>query len=271
MSAAVGSGTRRRRRQAPSAAPIAATALALSLATWGARDAHACSCMEPELALIGPDRVDDAPTNTRVRVDVPNGSTARLLLRAFGGADVPTAAQQGESTDWTHLVELTPADPLAPGTRYEVVAESPDAHPRFTVVGTFKTGLGPDTTAPVLEAPGRVSVWKNPSANGANCLSPGPWITVEGLRAQDPGRPTATLLYAVWLKKTKADPKSIPSIIRAAPGGTLQIGRSNDCDPHGLTLSKAPNFAMVVAAVDEAGNVSAPKTIRVDLRRARAR
>src|SRR4051812_31398136 len=84
------------------------------------RDAHACSCREPPPVLLTPDRNDEAPLNTRVRVEVPMaGDVPDVVLRVHQG-DVVPATKRATKGAWLASVEIVPKKPLDPKTRYEI-------------------------------------------------------------------------------------------------------------------------------------------------------
>lgn len=260
---------------------LAALGAALAAPLGGAiRDAAACSCVGPRASVIGPDRVDDAPLNVRVRAEVPRMGERTsapspphdLVLRVHGGAVVETTSRVVAPGGWVMTVELAPKVPLAPATQYEVATIDPAAHPSVIVLGTFKTGTAPDTTPPRIDAMGAAVATKRPNAQGAACQVPGPWVTIGGVRAEDPGRPSAKLLFGVWVGDAagNADTRKPPAAFVRAHEGVLQIGQSSLCDPRSFPFPKgAASMWLVIAALDEAGNSSAPRKVKVDLAGAR--
>ena len=260
-----------------------ATAAVLS-ATMGIneREVGACSCSGPETTVLGPERVDDAPLNTKVRVEVPssfssspaggNASSGGLLLRVHGRATpVAVSARVTAPGGWASLVELTPSAPLEPSTQYEVLTSDPAAVPQNHVYGAFRTGRATDATAPRIDAIGPAVAYRNTSAMGSMCMVPGPWVTIDGLVAEDPGRHDAQLVFAVWLGDANGtvDTKRPPTSVLRARGGRLDIGQTSLCDPRAFPLPKTPFAWLGIAAVDEAGNSSAVRRVRVDLAGAR--
>ena len=67
-------------------ARLATAALAAFLAL-DAPDARACSCVGPRDVLVGPDRVEDAPVNTRIRVEVAEAARAGSVLVRVSGEE----------------------------------------------------------------------------------------------------------------------------------------------------------------------------------------
>lgn len=229
-------------------------------------DGAACSCAGPRLVLVGPDRADDVPLNARVRVESPGG-TANVVLRAHGGAVVPTTARVVAPGGALSTVELTPTAPLTPGVQYEIATIDPTAHPSVIVVGTFKTGSVIDSVPPVLDPLGRATATRNPRPMGSMCQVGGPWITIEGVAADDQGRPSARLVFGVWLADASGtvDPKLPPTAIVSAHDRAIVLGQRSLCDPHSFPFPKSPSVVLGIAALDEAGNASPIRKIRVDL------
>jgi hypothetical protein len=172
--------------------------------------------------------------------------------------------------DWkdgsTIFVELTPTKPLAAGTRYEVAFIDPDpnAYPNTSVLSTFKTGTAADTTAPKLDAVGGAIAKGDAHAASSMCGIPGPWIEVSGIVASDPGRPNAKLRFAIWAGDAagNVDTSKPPSALYARWDAVLVIGKRSLCDPHDFPIpGQAPSMTIAIAAVDEAGNTSAPRKL----------
>lgn len=242
---------------------------AVAAASLVAHDARACSCVGPRMAMLTPVRAQAAPLNTRVRIEAPS-STARatFVLRAHRGAVVPTAVTVISSSS-LDVVELTPNTPLARETRYEVAVVDPSAVPSTTVVGTFTTGTTTDTVAPKVKSYGTAKTRMNLGhVGGGMCSIRGPWIELEGLAVEDPGRPDAELAYAIWGPDGtgKLDTKGPPTAIYRPHDGRLFIGRTSLCDPRDFPLS-GPRTTLAVAAVDEAGNRGPERRFTLDLTR----
>jgi hypothetical protein len=254
--------------------PIAALAAA-SAATLGVpreREAGACSCVGPRLALLSPDRVDDAPLNARVRVEVPanrsaGGAPGKVVLRAVGGGEVAVTTRTFKPGGWVELAELTPKAPLAPSTQYELALLDPEQYPSTVVFGTFRTGVSADTTAPRLERLGPAVVHRNAQHGSGSCQIAGPWVTFENVGAVDPARAGAQLSFGVWVGDAagRVDTSKPPVSLVSAGRGAIAIGRTSLCDPHDFPLPKAGPLVLGVAAIDEAGNASAARTVRVNL------
>ena len=234
-----------------------------------AHDVSACSCVGPRMAMLTPVRSQAAPLNTRVRVEVPQHlPRPSFVLRAHRGAVVPTSVTviSGASLD---TVELTPSAALARETRYEVAQIDPSAVPSTTVIGTFTTGTATDTVAPKVKSYGTAKTHMNLGhVGGGMCSIRGPWVVIEGLAVEDPGRPDAELAYAIWGPDStgKLDTKGPPSAIYRAHEGRLFIGRTSLCDPREFPLS-GPRTTLAIAAVDEAGNRGPERRFTLDLTR----
>lgn len=252
-------------------ARIATAALAASLVVRAscAMDARACSCVEPRDVLVGPSRIDDAPTNARIRVEVADAARAgSVVVRASGDAAAVETSRRTWPSGSLTFVELTPKKPLAPSTRYEIAIVDKNKFPSTTVLGTFKTGTAADTTAPKLDAIGTAVAQGNARAGGGDCSIKGPWVDVGPFTVDDPGRPNAKLVYALWSGDANGnvDTSKPPSAMLLPHHKSLTIGQRSLCDPHGFDLPKTPFGSFAIAAVDEAGNTSAPKRFRVDFR-----
>jgi hypothetical protein len=142
-------------------------------------------------------------------------------------------------------------------------------HPPNHVLGTFKTAASQvaDTTPPRIDKLGTAFAVKGRGMS-SSCGVPGPWIVANDLAASDPGRPTAQLLYGVWLGDNAGniDATKPPTRILRAEGATsLVIGQSSLCDFDDFPIPTTPFVWLGIAALDEAGNQSALKKVRVDL------
>lgn len=232
---------------------------------------EACSCMGPDLGVLTPQRPDGVPTNTRVRVTMPaiaqGQSSPTLALRVHGGREIAATSHVYPDVAES-IVELTPTAPLAPSTRYEVAVVDAAKHPATTVVSTFVTGTTADVAAPVLDALGSVGARKNVRFGGGDCSIQGPWVTIDGFRAHDPGRSDAELVFGVWGKDAKGvlDTNRPPDTLITPDRNALTIGRSSLCDMRDFLLTGAI-VPLAIAVVDEAGNRSAPRRFTVDVSR----
>jgi hypothetical protein len=235
------------------------------------RDAGACSCMPPEPMLLTPQRGEDVPANAKVRVEMPSSAyrnaNGQLVLRVHDGADVETKARK-ISGRTIEVVELSPVAPLAVDTRYEVVTIDSQRHPPTHVLGTFKTSPKPtnDTTAPRIDRMGSVQAEKGGQLR-TSCSVPGPWIMANDLASSDPGRPDAQLLYGIWLGDAagNVDTTKPPTRMLRGHGTSLLIGQSSSCSFHDFPIPSTPFAWIGIAAIDESGNQSPVKKVRVDL------
>lgn len=246
-----------------------AAVAALGLGLLRTSDTSACTCLGPQLTIVGPDRVDDAALNVRVRFEVPSRGTPFGAKSAVLRVSDTGAAADVSERDWRDgsnlYVELTPTTSLQPSTRYEVAFVDPDpkAYPKVTVLGTFKTGTATDTTAPVLDAVG-AAVAKGSGAFSTTCSVRGPWIAVSGLAAHDPGRPNAKLKYGIWVADAAGhlDTSKPPATLLDPWDDSVYLGRRSLCDPHDFPISMtAPSMTIAIAAVDESGNTSPPRRL----------
>lgn len=247
-------------------------ALGGALAVTGvAHEASACSCVGPQLELTVPVPATDAPLLTRVRIALPDPARRRangaVVLRKHGGASVATTSRTFADGRWVATLEIVPAAPLAPDTTYEIAVVEPDAHPSTTVVAGFTTGKTLDTTAPQLDALGAAAVHRNARAMSSMCQTSGPWVTIDGALAHDPSRPDANLVFGVWLGDANGviDTKKPPTTLRTAHQGVLVIGQQSTCDPYSFPFPRGGVVWLGIAAIDESGNTSAVRRVRVDL------
>lgn len=235
--------------------------------------AIACSCLGPSGArLLAPSRVDDAPINAHVRVAVarrlyasPGGAADFAVeLRRAGGEVVATTATTVRVQDsWEDVIDLVPSIALHPNQTYVVSWLTKGQWPDTLVLGAFKTAAVADHEAPVL---GPLAAPELPSRSPtlrSTCDSGQPWARWKP-DVHDPGRPRATLAFAVWLGDAKGnfDVSQAPTALLENENG-LEIGRSSSCDRSSFSLPARSSVWVGIAAVDEAGNRSAVQKIRV--------
>jgi hypothetical protein len=252
----------------------AAGALALAIALPAhERGAAACSCMGPSLAFLTPSG-DAVSRNAIVRIEVPTSSAgagaaqaSSIVLREHGGAPVATRDASVPGAEVT-LHQITPNDPLKADTRYEIAIVEPTKHPPTTVVGTFKTGSAIDNAPPRLDSIGAKYTHINTHFGGGDCSIRGPWITLTGVAASDPGRADAQLAFGVWQADAsgKLDTKRMPDAFVFPYQNALTIGQSSLCSVHQFAFN-ASVVTLAVAAFDESGNASRPITFRADVTR----
>lgn len=246
---------------------------AIGLGLMELHDARACSCRGPQSAIVGPDRVDDAALNSRIRLVAPNNTYGNppparpsALLRVSDSGAKADVTERGWVDGTQFFIELTPTKPLAANTRYEVavVSGDPTAFPRTTVLSTFKTGTTSDTTPPALGSVGTPVAKGNAHAGGGDCSITGPWIEITPISAKDPGRPNAKLMYGVWAADAAGNlDTSKPPVALVTPyNDILTVGKRSLCDPHDFPIpAKAPSMQIAIAAIDESGNASPPKKL----------
>lgn len=235
------------------------------------RDASACSCVAPESTLLAPDRVDDAPVNAKIRIEIPSYANAAVpALRVHGGGEIAVRTRRIKGGD-VDVLELTPAAPLAAATQYEISTVDRTHHPPVHVLGTFKTAgtASADTTAPRFDQLG-APVTSRPGASSmsSSCGVPGPWVTFDEVRLVDPGRPDAQLFVGVWLGDAsgRIDETKPPTRMLLAPRGPLVVGRASLCMPHDFPFPATSHAWLGLAPIDEAGNTGAMRKVRVDLK-----
>jgi hypothetical protein len=245
-----------------------------ALAALPARDADACSCAAGPPAMITPGPI--APLNAHVRIEVASyASTSSVFeLRVHKGAPVATTSKK-TSPGLVDATELVPLAPLAPHTRYDVAEIVRDMHPPIVVFGTFETGDAADTTAPRIDRNGVAQAHSLSAVRAGSgfhvlrstCSAVEPRIEIEGIHASDPGRADAKLAFAIWRAEAsgRIDDTRAPAATLLANGDSLVIGRSSICDPHNFALADKGVVVLGVAAVDEAGNKSPTRTLRVDM------
>jgi hypothetical protein len=256
-------------RAAPPAKPllVALTALAALAGAGPWKQGRACSCTnDPAFQLITPGLVDAAPPNTKIRAAVPAGP-GTLVLRTDRGDEVPSTTRAFKTGGGVDLVELTPRAPLAPSTRYQVAFINPARHPSTVVFGLFRTGTAPDTAPPRFEPVGKATGHRVNDAQGSACEVEGPWVEIENVRANDPGRADARLTFGVWLGDAagRIDASKPPTgMFLLGKEGPLVVGRDSLCSSSDFPFPKGGGpLSLGVAALDEAGNASAMQRVNV--------
>lgn len=246
-------------------------ALGLVTAAVVTHDAGACSCAGPQASLVSPEHVEDAPLNTRVRLELPSNGVegATMIFRAHGTTTNVKTTERKMPLGSVNIVELIPAAPLAPETRYEIGFTDPSKHPATHILGSFKTGTAADNTAPKIDKIGAVEAVK-PSQmyGGGSCSVSGPWVQVSDLTSSDGARNATEVNYAIWVADAAGviDEKKTPTAIFKNTWSTLSLGPSSICDPHTFPYPKAGGSMTIgIAAVDLAGNISAVKRATVNL------
>lgn len=190
-----------------------------------------------------------------------------MVLRGPAGVEIATANRTLTFARYMVMEELTPQAPLTPMTKYEIAAVDPSAHPSVTVAAAFTTGSSSDNTPPRLDKIGSVTVHHNPAPVTTMCETAGPWVKIDGIVAQDPGRPEASLVVVAWRADSagKIDTSHAPIATRTASEGSLFVGRASVCDPYGEDLPPAGMLHLGIAAIDESGNQSPVQKLKIDL------
>lgn len=230
-------------------------------------DSASCSCHPPLPWMLSPARDGKAPLNTQIRVALPTYYNSLPSLRKYRGDYVMTFMEDIRR-DSLGYFNLIPQKPLEPNTRYEVyVDRSSPQDPRILVFGTFVTGDATDTKAPT--APKIEKVTPNPSRGKDDaCYVYGSWIQFSTSEARDPGRDDARLTYAAWVSyaKGKLDVARMPDgYAIPTKDGTFTLGQSSRCDANEFPLPTEGEVTLGIAAVDEAGNKSAVKRVKLDM------
>jgi hypothetical protein len=224
--------------------------------------------------LVLPGGDQPAPLNTRVRVRLDGKARGiHFTLHRQDGGEV--AAEQRFLARWGDSgVELVPRQPLAAGGRYVVRASAPEQKPRQ--IGGFSVGAAADTSPPAGQAVAQGSLIKLAIHHDAG------WAHVRYLRlvpgdVKDDRTSRGRLLFWIW---EQAD--GLPSagqkakawlVLDAEPVGgaqALMLGQSSDlCADANYPLPKGSGpLRLVVRAEDEAGNLSEPATVTIDLAKA---
>lgn len=235
----------------------AALALVADAFLPGAPVAHACTCGPPDLQVWSPTDGEPAPLNARVTVLRRTRSKGELMMRPVGGEPIATSKQTFDA-GWRTIVVLTPAQPLAPNTRYEVAFVQQIYHPTTLVFGTFETGDHRDSKAPSL-APLQQAVFHDQVMRGStSCGSRERWLEIELSPARDDR--AGAVLYGLWVADAqgKLDLKEPPLAIVPMGQTRLIFGGTDMCSAAQVPLPKRlGRLPFAVAAFDAAGNRSA--------------
>jgi hypothetical protein len=233
------------------------------------RDAAACSCVPPEPQLLSPERSVAAPLNTKIVVLVPSHLAGRLELARVGAKTKISAREQRRVLGDVIQLEISPASPLEPGARYSVSWVDPSESPSTLVFGSFKTADMRDDKPPSLAKLGTATPYRLRNPMGSMCQTAHPWVEISAVEGSDPGRAQARLLYAVWVDDGtgKLNTKLPPSaLLPLDEKGVLRIGNASLCTPLKFPFPNRPQqLVLAIAAVDEAGNTSPARSVRVAL------
>jgi hypothetical protein len=251
------------------------SSLPAALGWLGPSPARACSAIEPGIfsrSMFPRGGATGIPTNVRVVVrygarnyGVPvdagdPGIGTDLELRSRAGVPVAVSRITAVSGKSHYLGEevvvLTPTQPLAPATEYEVVDRRPNipcgpnrpmscALGAVTVVGAFTTGAGPSTEAPAGPTGARLIEGMFSHCNSSSCC--GPYL-VKRFEARWDEAAAGTRLYNVY-----AGTPQIP-LVRYLDGSQLNLAvgcAGGSGDPNALWVTPG---SVSVRAVDQAGN-----------------
>ncbi len=236
---------------------VAAAAVLLVLTRSPSR-LHACGCINPGFEMLSPGAGQPAPTNTRVRVTfVASWANPVEILVRSGGEVVATTATTLASGK-VRIVELTPSRELAARTGYEVVATERGPGGSETVVGVFTTGDRADVVAPSWVAKPRASYFVGASP----CSSQAGYARVTAAPASDDVTASDAILYAVWVAAAgRVDVDAPPLTYLPLVAGAIVLGSADGCDLHQFVIPRRGRGEIAVAAVDAAGNRSAPVVV----------
>jgi hypothetical protein len=229
---------------------------------------RACSCAPPRPTVVSPvlDARGVAP-NARVLAFVPDAAD-EVALRRQGGARVVGVKTDRRKQGDQELVELTPANPLDANTAYEIfVPQPPGTVPQAIVIGAFTTGDAKDTTPPALVKVTNPRVHWTPRAQSSMCGTSEVNVAFD-VEAVDPGAPGGHApLVALWAEKNGVvTVDRLPDAVSAT--SSIDLGRTSICDPGSFPFPPAGgSFTFAFAAVDVAGNRSAPRRMTVTLPR----
>jgi hypothetical protein len=224
---------------------IAGWVMAGAVAAFVPAVAEACICGFGVRGTSPADGSTDVPTNTEIRVRVLGPAPTGFVLERDGQSIPMTKAVVGELS--VTVVRLRPIDPLEPTTSYELKA--PDGHR----VVTFTTGAGPDHVPPnppevrgaeQVDERGR-TVACDPTYGYRIDLGPG----------LDDNTPQDDVWFLVYAGPTPEQidlehPRAV--FLRSWAHVGVQSCHNE------LLFSEEGFLAIVLRAVDRAGNASAP-------------
>jgi hypothetical protein len=237
-------------------------------------DASACSCGVPMPRLLTPARGDGAPLNTKVRVAIATPwytkPTDRVELRKVDGGGVVPVTEHRVKLGGLEIRELTPRAAFAPNTRYALALVRSDQRPSTWVFGSFRTGAAADRKAPVLSSLGAATAHIGTGNYGSTCDTGDAHAIVRSVVASDPERAQARLLFGVWVgdatgrvDATKPPTGLLELETDASRPNELAIGNGDLCNMSKFPFPARQNVVLGIAAVDEAGNSSALRTVRL--------
>ncbi|HEY3593773.1 MAG TPA: hypothetical protein VGL13_07865 [Polyangiaceae bacterium] len=253
-----------------------AMALAFSMA-WFPSELGRAGCAVPEPTLLLPVDGQQAPLNSRITLTLGGRQDVyrKLALRPVGGRAISVLQSEVPGGPGTKLVQLAPDAPLAPNTRYEVVAFRPEGwHPRELIFGTFETGAQSDSSAPnIVTASARAFEYRE----GPDAMRR--WVELT-VRTEDgdhagttstPMRRSTAKMFAIWLPNAAGRTKTSgsPDLHLFQDGAVVRIGVPEPCGMGNASVRWPSTAAELgVAAVDESNHRSTVVRVRVDFRHA---
>lgn len=247
-------------------AGVAALAVGVALLV-DVSPSSACSCAPPRPTVVSP-ALDarGVARNAKVHALVA-GSEDEVALRLRGGARIAGKTERRKHGD-QELVELTPGTPLDANAAYEVFLPQPaGSAPQAIVIGAFTTGDAKDDAPPTLVKVANARVHWTPRAQSSMCGTSEVSVSFD-VDAADPGAPGgARPLVALWAEKNGVVATDrLPDAVSTTT--SIGLGRSGLCDPSSFAFPPAGgSFTFAFAAVDLAGNRSAPRRMTVTLPR----
>ena len=244
---------------------FALVVLLLALLLVLPRTAAAWACAEkPPATLVSPG-ASAAPLNARIRLRLEHASIEDTDLRAITLR--PHVAFRLSRLPG-RIVELVPNARLRANTEYTVSWPA-----RTEPIGRFRTSNAPDTIAPELPASLPTSYvdlgWvvhhykqDRPATIPPAHLRAWPYGFVDVRGAHDDRTPESELWFASWL--VEEAPSVERAVFRLARSGGVRVGDPEP--PYECSTAfefpfpkRAARMLMAIAAVDLAGNASAPR------------
>lgn len=234
------------------------------------RTAAAWVCGEMPPATVVSPRASPAPLNARIRLRLEHAGVDEADLRAIAlRPHVPFGLLRMPG----RIVEIVPKARLRANTEYTVLWPA-----RTEPIGRFRTSGAPDTIAPELPASLPTSYvdlgWvlhhykqDSPAKIPPARLRAWPHGFVDVRGARDDRTPESELWFGSWL--VEEAPSLERAVFRLARSGGVRVGDPEP--PYECSTAfefpfptRAPRVLMAIAAVDLAGNASAPRYFVLD-------